>query len=425
MMKTSSATLSRPAIAVEWLVVALLAWQVALAIPEHLGDQCDFNHYFYLAGSKVACGSSPYDFVSPWGDRFMYPPWFALLMVPLSLLPMDLAANCWLAINLGALAGIVVLAKRLAGLRIGLRHAIILLLALALWRPTALHLAYGQHSLLPTAAALGAVLALHLRRPWLAGCLLVMATSKPQLAILLVPGLCLWEWRQHRACHVFAAFAITVSALLLTFQLIAPTWISDLMKAFPEASGTPISTRWFLNTYFGSNPVVETVSFAVLVLGSLAIMWAWLRPRASLVETAGLTLTVTLLFTPHAQLHDYVILVFPLFQLIAMAINTRSVAASSGRRHLAVLAIASCVLVSIDGWIHRGMEHEWVWFQLQTWIGEERTALVWEQSKSDWRFIAMLLPLGLAIILSRTSNACLLQQQQQQEFEYIKTAESI
>ena len=384
--------------AIEWLVVALIAWYLALILPEYLNDQNDFNEYFYHAGWRLAHRLSPYDFVSPFGDRFMYPPWFALLMVPLSLLPVRFAAVCWLGINLGMLAVSVVLATRLCGVKPGIRRTILLVLVLALSPPAQAHFAYGQHALLPAAAAFGAVLALKSNRPWLAGCLLMIAASKPQLVFLLVPGLSLWEWKHQKSGRVFAGFTLSVFAALLVCLLITPVWVSDLFKPFPSASGTPISTRLLLISCFGAHTAIETIFFVVLALGSIGLMWLWFRPEATLLETASITLAATPVLSPHAQLHDYVILILPL-----LLVSSRLYRAAGTARpwSIAPVAIASWVIVSLHGWTHQLIEREWMWALLRTWIGEESVAYLWEQSKWNWRFIAMLLPLGLLAILGR------------------------
>src|SRR4051812_27961858 len=84
--------------ALEWLAlalaVAILTVELASADPR-IGDD-DFG-VFYAGAAALAAGQSPYvgDFVSP--------PWFALVLAPLTVLPLPAARALWLALNLALL----------------------------------------------------------------------------------------------------------------------------------------------------------------------------------------------------------------------------------------------------------------------------------------------------------------------------------
>lgn len=91
----------------------------------------DFRDY-WLAGGRVLIGRSPYApemLLGPFGalgqDRFRYPPPFALMVSPLSALPLDIATWLWLVISAAALGIGCLLAARAGGMRLGVKEVAI------------------------------------------------------------------------------------------------------------------------------------------------------------------------------------------------------------------------------------------------------------------------------------------------------------
>lgn len=388
----------------EWLAVALLTWRLIawIVVPEHRTQQADFVHYFYVAGWRLAHGLSPYDFVSRWGDSFYNPPWFALLLVPFSFLSIETASLCWLVLSLGLLVVSVAVAQRLCDLRLGFRRIVLLSLALTWWRPVSQHLALGQSSLIVSACALVAILALRRGHPRLAGLTLVMAASKPQLLFLLGPGMTIWEWRRRRSFGVLAGFTIGTAAALLICLAMTPAWVNDLVKPPPVSLGAHVNTRTLLVTAFGPTRAIEALYIGILLLGSATMLLYWAKSEAQLVYLTCLTIPATLVLTPYAQLHDYVVLVLPLL-LIAATLSAVPVSWWV----TAPVALASWVVVSLDSGFHRWIELEGVRIWLRIWLGEQPGAWLWEQSQWNWRFIAMLLPLGIVVCLLSSTGRTL------------------
>jgi hypothetical protein len=378
----------------EWLLLGVLTWRLVawIAVPEHRTGQADFVDCFYVAGWRFAHGLSPYGFVSPEGDSFYNPPWFALVLVPFSWLSVGPASLCWLALSVGLLVVSVALALRLCDLRLGRRRLAILCLALTWWPPVSEHLALGQSSLLVAACIFAAVLAMRRGHAGLAGLTLVMAASKPQLLFLLGPGMTIWEWRRQRSCGVLAGFTLGVAAALLICLMVTPAWVNDLLQPPPEFVGAHVNTRTLLVTAFGWSVAIEALYVGMALLGSAATLLYWARSAAPLGDLTGLTIAATLLLTPYAQLHDYVVLVLPLL-LLAATVRTARVS----WRVTGGIGVLSWVVVSIDGWVHQWIARDGVSRWLQSRLGERRVAWLLEQSQWNWRFIAMLLPLGLVV----------------------------
>jgi hypothetical protein len=101
---TNGAVLRRPQAlprAAKSLVVILLAVLFVLGSVNAISKSRDGDFsWYYWAGERVFTGADLYTYVL---DGYLYPPFFAVLMFPLSLLPRTLAAAIWYAGNVVSL----------------------------------------------------------------------------------------------------------------------------------------------------------------------------------------------------------------------------------------------------------------------------------------------------------------------------------
>ena len=387
----------------EWLLVALLGAALArwLSVPEHVA-QPDYAYYYHPAGALLMHGQSPYGFVTKWGDTNPMPPWFTLLVGPLSLLPRQPAAWCWLALNLGMIVAIVSMAARLCGAQPGARRTLLAALALALWGPVSTHLFLGQSTLLVTTAAVGALHAAERGRLWLAGGLMVVAAAKPHLVFLLGLGLAIHGWRSRRSLAVPAAFALGLGAALLACLAFNTAWVGDLLHKPPgvyDYWGITVNLRTLLAFCFGHNAVADAFFWSAFAVGSGLLLRLWAKSDRPLAELGAMTFAATLLLTPYAQPHDYVLLMPALF-LLAM----RACAQAQPRRRarlLTALVLAAWAAGSLDHWLLELLETGRVWEWLSPLVGERAMNTIWHAVRDDTRFICMLLPAGVVLVLLR------------------------
>jgi hypothetical protein len=86
----------------QWgLIVLMLLYFVKV----YFMNPGDFRSYYH-AGTKIREGLSPYYFYVPeegWVSMFSYPPFFAMLMLPFSMMPIGIAAFLWNILSLTAL----------------------------------------------------------------------------------------------------------------------------------------------------------------------------------------------------------------------------------------------------------------------------------------------------------------------------------
>ena len=143
------------------VVVVVVAAGVAAAVR---GDLTDLFVYRY-AGRAVLDGLDVYGTRDPvMGLPFTYPPFAAVVLVPLALVPQWLADALWTASSMAALGAVVVVVRRAQGLRApGWLVAMIMAAALAM-EPVWQNLTFGQVNLLLMLAVLVDVRAS--RTPW-------------------------------------------------------------------------------------------------------------------------------------------------------------------------------------------------------------------------------------------------------------------
>lgn len=393
---------SHPVAAAEWLVIVLLATLLVrwLCEPENV-RQPDYVYYYHPAGAQLIHGLNPYGFITKWGDTNPMPPWFTLLIAPLSLLPRKPAAWCWLTLNFAMLAGIVAMAARLSAVKVGARRTLLTALALSLWQPVSTHLFLGQSTLLVTIAAMGALLAAERGRLALTGVLMVAAASKPHLVFLLGLGLTIFGWRTRRSLAVAGGFAAGLSVALLACLAFNTTWVGDLLHKPPgvyDYWGITVNLRTLLAFFLGRNDLAEALYWIVFALGCALVLRLWAKSDRPLAELGAVTLAATLLLTPYAQPHDYVLLTPSVILLAA-----RACAQPPQRRALLLTAVV------FGAWgvgaLHHGLlellESSFVWPRLESLIGEKAMNTIWHGIKDDARFVLMLLPAGILLVLLR------------------------
>ena len=210
--------------------------------------------FAYTAGLAWLHGASPYD-VLRWHQEwvaikpafsavvpsqpFLYPPSFALIAVPVALLPWLVAARLWDVVNVLAFAGLCVFSVRMlpaapgeAGeareLRQGSRQVPWLFLALAALLG-ALRWALSESQLVgvPALAIVAAFWAWHARRPGLLAVFAFVAALKPHVALLPLAYLFLNGGAVAIALAAAAAVLVGVLAMLPSGLSALPGHVAD------------------------------------------------------------------------------------------------------------------------------------------------------------------------------------------------------
>ena len=305
-----------------WLVAAALVlglWLALIYLPLFFGhfprtiDALDFGLYY--VGAKVGLHdgwSHIYDLgrqrefflqarpgdVFDWRRYFVSPPPAAWLVVPLAVLPLDLAFWIWSGVGAAAFLALGWLAAPARGLA-----RIVVVAAGATLYPVLLAVQNGNLALLMGAACLlGWVLLVRGHRT-LAGLALALLAIKPQVAVL-VPVALLVAGEVRVGVVAIAAMSVLAAVSLAT---LGADGAAQLRSDLAQESGRAANLLWTLRLVAPA-PLAAILQAAALVAALLAAWRARARPAA--VETAfAAGIAGTLLAAPYHNATDFLALV--------------------------------------------------------------------------------------------------------------------
>ena len=258
-------------------------------------------------------------------NPFNNPPHLVLPFVPLTALPLNASYVAWAAVQLALLGWLLWrLLTRVAGDWSRDERTLLVAASIAA-PPLALALLQGSFSLLVTVALLEVYLALRAGGDRAAAAWLVVASVKPQA--VLTTGVALLAGRQWRVLG-FAAIGMLVLVLAATVVMGVGIWssylgfIGDYVGSFDVFSVRP-SVMWNLRGTLSlwSGPeiaaatasLINTIALVGQVAALVAVAWLWRgRWDASTPAFAlrfSMTLVLGLLFSPHLNPHDDLLLV--------------------------------------------------------------------------------------------------------------------
>lgn len=316
-----------------WVVATLVMAAGAFA---YFGlDGHDFRGYF-AAAMVVRRGGNPYDYAQVaavlrevTGEignfPYYYPPWFALALTPLTLLPFRLARALWLGGNVVFwVGGLWALRASLGWPRRGWQHGLASLAATYLfawmtWRFEQL----GVFLFLCLALALWAE---QQRHPRWSGALLALALSKPTITALPVAALLLW-WLRRRAWQPLQGFAAALLVLLLLSTPLLPGMLAQLQTPGvgqglvqemdgPGQAGyfrlTTTFPHWLAMSFAAPPSLVAILRAIALLLATGVTLWT-VRHATSLSTVLSVAVIASFWVAPYALQYDFPPLTIPLF----------------------------------------------------------------------------------------------------------------
>lgn len=338
----------------------ILLWAVFLVVETGAATTAGTDYFYYLAVTKLAAlghgaqiynlgvlggleRSLAYPLRIPHGALpNVYPPFFALTLMPLAVLPYSAGYLTWLAVNSACLAWALWRLEALLGLTGRARVA--LRVAATAFLPVVVALLQGQVSMVLLAAFTGCFLALRTGHDRRAGALLGLTLIKPQFALPFL--LLLLIHRRRRALLSFAATAAGLSLLPVPFLGLQPlvAYARTLIQATSWGANMggfqPPVNRSFAGFTGVLLPHGPATAIALLLdLAALAVLvWvAWRTPELEI--PFALAVVVSLLASQHVLIHD-------LSLLILAAAGAWRVRAT-GPRHLGMVLVAAYLAVVI------------------------------------------------------------------------------
>ena len=231
--------------------------------------------------------------------RYLHPPPFAIMFIPLTLLPLPVVFWVFFAIDLAAL---LTCWYTLAPGRGFTAARIVLLLATLAWYPVLFELREGQPVMLVVLAVTGCWFFAQSGRPWLAGIALALSVLKPQLvfwlpACLLLAG----HWR------IAAGWATTAAVLAAgSVALIGQQGLHDYLSLLDFARNIVFNRYFTLAYVFGPGLATTVAQGLVVVAGLLA---AYRLRKESIDRIMALGIVTSMLAIPYDHVHDFAVLV--------------------------------------------------------------------------------------------------------------------
>ena len=231
------------------------------------------------------------------GERFLSPPPFAWLVLPLTLVGPAGAVYVWI---IGSVLALVA-AWWIAAPGQGPARILWLLAALA-WYPVLYSLSLAQPDLLLVLLMAAGWRLAEAKRPYLAGIVLGVSVIKPQLTIvlpllLLVSG----RWR------IAAAWMVTAAVLAaISLAVIGGQGLSDYRSLLNEAQGVT-NNRYFTLAYVLGPDAVSYIAQGVVI--AIAVAGAYLNRRSTHARVFALGILATTIGATYWHLQDFTILV--------------------------------------------------------------------------------------------------------------------
>jgi hypothetical protein len=249
---------------------------------------------------------------------FSYPMFSMIFFAPFGFFESyALASGYWLAVLFISLIGLALLSFVWSGWRPGLILFAVTLLFSIVWYHSVRTLLLGQFAALEAVLVVAALLAVQQRKDGVAGVLLALATTKIQMAFLIIPGLVLWALNLRR-WRLVVGFGLAMLGLLVMSFVFLPTWPfewqAQLSKYVDNTFiGSPVSII-LLAVWPGAGRWVE-----LLISGLLGgyLLWEWWQARGHtgrrFLWAGALTLVITNIVALRTATTNYVMMLPALF----------------------------------------------------------------------------------------------------------------
>jgi glycosyl transferase family 87 len=231
------------------------------------------------------------------GERFVSPPPFAWMVLPLSVFGAAGATYLWLALSLSAL----VAAWWLAAPGVMPFRVLWLLGALA-WYPLLYGLSLAQPDLVILGLAAIAWRLAEANRPYVAGVVLGLSVIKPQL--LLIMPLVLLAAGRWKIVAAWAATALVLAAASLA--VIGQQGLNDYLGLLSEAQHVT-NNRYFTLAFVLGPGVLSYVAQGLVT--AAAVVAAYINRHCSHARVFALAIVATALGATYWHLQDFTILV--------------------------------------------------------------------------------------------------------------------
>ncbi len=322
----------------------------------------DFRHNLWAPTHLLLQGKSPYLIETLFPNKqAVWLPMAIGLFFPLGWLTANQAGMVWFLLSLAASVGIVLFAS--GSKRPSVLPFMLGVLFFVAYPRTIAHFLLGQYTILAVFLFIVAAWLVADGRLALAALALVVALAKPQLGLLVVPGLLLVSWRLHGSKMALRFLLyLGLTAVLLTIPLFAGNvrWLAGFVQAMSH------NPTWLQPALFSLLPrawgavglLLWVILFLLFFVFNLRI-WQVLPPKTAVFWS----LALTPLITPYVWSWDFVMLL-PLFLWLLFRIKRPFAWAVALWGYAVWWGGALAVVLFTDGSDHRFWWASWFMFGL-------------------------------------------------------------
>lgn len=264
---------------------------------------------------------TPYTYNTPYGPYpAVWMPTTLGLFFPIGFVSCDIASKLWL---IAEVAGFVWVFWMISGSKMpSVWVFIICMFVFFFFPPLWVHIILGQFSML--FVIIMVILVYLPKAERFTPLILVLGLTKPQLAILIYPGILISVWRKkgwRQAVWLVLSTGLCTVLSIIPLFLYYPGWLADFLFITFDNLGK----GWGLPTLFVQLPfLIGTAGYgiwAIIFLAALVVaLWLWIQKESRLAMIASLAMTP--MVTAYASSWDFMLLL-PAFFWLILNLRTR------------------------------------------------------------------------------------------------------
>jgi hypothetical protein len=258
--------------------------------------------------------------------HFVYPIYSMLFFAPFALMDYTLARAVWMTVLEVAMVALTFISLRLSGWKIKPLSLAGILIFSILWYCSVRTIILGQFSGINALLILISILCIKTEHDQVAGVLLALSTSKPQMSYLLIVFVIFWAIRSSRH-RIWVSFFIAMIIMTVVGWLLLPGWPIGWIQQLMNYPGYTDRIGSIVSIIAGVTPgIKDQVSMGLMIVFYLYMVFEWLRTRGNDIPTflwtAYVTLVVTNFVAYRTATPHYVALLAPIF-LVSKVIGER------------------------------------------------------------------------------------------------------
>jgi hypothetical protein len=258
--------------------------------------------------------------------HFVYPIYSMLFFAPFALMDYTLARAVWMTVLEVAMVALTFISLRLSGWKIKPISLAGILIFSILWYCSVRTIILGQFSGINALLILISLLCIKTEHDQVAGVLLALSTSKPQMSYLLIIFIIFWAIRSSRH-RIWISFFLAMIIMTVVGWLLLPGWPIGWIQQLMNYPGYTDRIGSIVSIIAGVTPgIKDQVSMGLMIVFYLYMVFEWLRTRGNDIPTflwtAYVTLVVTNFVAYRTATPHYVALLAPIF-LVSKVIGER------------------------------------------------------------------------------------------------------